>query len=406
MLIPFSPPRIDEENIAAVNEVLRSGWITTGPRTKEFEKQISAYCGIQTTLCVNSATAGLELILRWLGVGEGDEVIIPAYTYCATANVVIHCGATPVMVDIDDDFTIDPEKIKAAITPKTKVIIPVDIAGYPCRYDEIMQLVNDKKYQQIYTPKTPNQEKLGRILVMADAAHSFGAIYKNSRSGSLADVAVFSFHAVKNLTTAEGGAICFRLPDTFDEDEVYRYLCAYSLHGQNKDALSKLQKGNWRYDVCDAGYKCNMTDIQAAIGLVELNRYDETLRRRREIFQKYNQAFADSPFFQLPEYETAERISSYHLFPLRIKNCTEEERDRIIEEIFEKDVAVNVHFIPLPMLSYYKNLGYSIGNYPHTYNNYCREISLPVYFTLTDQQVDAVINAVNQATKHVKSRTP
>ncbi|MDR2979431.1 MAG: DegT/DnrJ/EryC1/StrS family aminotransferase [Bacteroidales bacterium] len=400
MPIPFSPPRIDEENIAAVNEVLRSGWITTGPRTKEFERQISDYCGVQHTICLNSATAGLELALRWFGVQEGDEVILPAYTYCASANVIAHCGAKPVMVDINDDFTIDPEKIRAAITPKTKAIIPVDIAGLPCHYDEIMQLAQDESCRKLFTPQTENQQKLGRVLVLSDAAHSFGAQYKNRRTGSLADITVFSFHAVKNLTTAEGGAVCLHLPDTFDEDEIYHYLCRISLHGQSKDALSKTF-GNWRYDVYEAGYKCNMTDIQAAIGLVELNRYAENLQRRRAIFQRYSEALSKYSTFQLPEYEMNERISSYHIFPLRIHDCTEEERNRIMEEIFQHGVSVNVHFIPLPMLTFYKNSGYSIENYPKTYDNYSREISLPVYFTLTNDQVETVIEMVIQATNKV-----
>lgn len=402
MLIPFSPPRIDEENIAAVCEVLQSGWITTGPKTKEFEKKLAEYCNVKTAICLGSATAGLELILRWFGVKEGDEVIIPAYTYCATANVVVHCGAKPVMVDVNDDFTIDPEKIRAAITPKTKVVIPVDIAGYPCRYDEIREVVEDDRCRSLFTPQSENQQMLGRVLILSDAAHSLGAFYKKQPIGSVADITVFSFHAVKNLTTAEGGAICFHLPANFDEAGIYRYLCQFSLHGQSKDALSKL-KGTWRYDVYEAGYKCNMTDIQAAIGLVELNRYGETLQRRREIFQKYNSAFSQLPFFQLPEYATNDRVSSYHVFALRIMDCTEEERDRIIEEIFNQDVSVNVHFIPLPMLSFYKNSGYSIADYPQTYDNYSREISLPVYYSLTDEQVDIVIDAVVNAVSKIKS---
>lgn len=402
MLIPFSPPRIDEKVINAVNNVLRSGWITTGPKTKEFEKKIAEYCGISTVICLNSATAGLELILRWFGVSEGDEVIIPAYTYCATANVVIHCKAKPVMVDIGDDFTVNVENIRKAVTSRTKVIVPVDIAGYPCDYDGINALVESPGIKSLFRAATPEQESLGRILVMADAAHSFGATYKRKKSGALTDISVFSFHAVKNLTTAEGGAICLNLPSRFDQEKLYRDFCRISLHGQSKDALSKLQVGNWKYDVLEAGYKCNMTDIQAAIGLVELARYDsEMIPRRKTIFDRYSDAFSRDPRFQLPEYNSADRTSSFHLYPLRIRNISEEQRDRIIERIFEREVAVNVHFIPLPLLTYYRECGYNIKDYPVTYDNYSREISLPVYYTLTDEQVNKVIDAVIKSVKEI-----
>lgn len=402
MLIPFSPPRIDEKVIDAVNNVLRSGWITTGPKTKEFEKKIAEYCGISTVICLNSATAGLELILRWFGVSEGDEVIIPAYTYCATANVVIHCKAKPVMVDIGDDFTVNVENIRKAVTSRTKVIVPVDIAGYPCDYDGINALVESPDIKSLFRAATPEQESLGRILVMADAAHSFGATYKGKKSGALTDISVFSFHAVKNLTTAEGGAICLNLPSRFDQEKLYRDFCRISLHGQSKDALSKLQVGNWKYDVLEAGYKCNMTDIQAAIGLVELARYDsEMIPRRKTIFDRYSDAFSHDPRFQLPEYNSPDRTSSFHLYPLRIRNISEEQRDRIIERIFEREVAVNVHFIPLPLLTYYRECGYNIKDYPVTYDNYSREISLPVYYTLTDEQVNKVIDAAIKSVKEI-----
>ena len=397
MLIPFSPPRIDEKTIDAVNEVLRSGWITTGPKTKEFEKRLADYCGISHVICVNSATSGLELMLRWFGITEGDEVIVPAYTYCATANVIKHCGATPIMVDISDDFTIDIEKIKEAITPRTKAIIPVDIAGYPCDYDRIYELIHSPDVVKMFTPNSPNQTLLGRILVMSDAAHSIGASYKGKRTGSLTDITVFSFHAVKNLTTAEGGAICLNLPTPFNMDEIYQYLCCISLHGQSKDALAKMQVGNWRYDVIEAGYKCNMTDIQAAIGLVELARYDEMLAKRKSIFDRYTEAFADGKLFQAPTYETSDRISSYHVYPLRIQNIDESQRDAIMAKIFAEGVSVNVHFIPLPMLRYYKNLGYNIDNYPCTYHHYSQEISLPVYYDLSDEEVERVIEVVKMA---------
>lgn len=401
-MIPFSPPHIDDKIVEEVVAALRSGWITTGPRTKAFEKQIAAFCGIQDVLCVNSASSGLELILHWFGVGPGDEVIVPAYTYTATAAVVIHCGATPVMVDVRPDFLIDVGKVRAAMTPRTKVVIPVDIAGYPCDYDELNALVNDAAVREQFNPSNELQRMLGRPLVMADAAHSLGARYKGRRTGALADVTVFSFHAVKNLTTAEGGAISFNLPAPFDTEALYKQLCTYSLHGQSKDALAKTQIGNWRYDVLDAGYKCNMTDVAAAMGIVELERYDrEILPRRRAIFEQYAEAFASDPRFQVPEFATSDKITSYHVFALRLVKTTESQRDAVMQHIFEQEVAVNVHYIPLPMLSVYKNRGYKIEEYPVTYDNFSREISLPVYYDLTDGQVQQVIAAVKNAADKV-----
>ena len=395
MVIPFSPPRIDEKIIAEVTEALRSGWITTGPRTKKLEQKVAEYVQVPKVVCLNSASAGLELALRWFGVSEGDEVIVPAYTYCATANVVVHCGATPVMVDVNPDFNINVENIRKAITPKTKVIMPVDIAGFPCDYDEINALVQDTNIQKMFQARTDEQKMLGRILVLSDAAHSVGAEYKGKRTGSLCDITVFSFHAVKNLTTAEGGAICLNLPEPFNHEEIYKTLCIKSLHGQSKDALAKTQLGNWRYDVTEAGFKCNMTDILAAIGLVELERYnDDMLVKRKAIFDAYSEAFAEYDCFEVPVYETPEKTSSYHVYPLRIKGITEEQRDQLMQKIFEQEVTVNVHFIPLPMLSVYKNKGYKIENYPVTYDNYSREISLPVYYDLTDEQLAKVIESV------------
>ena len=393
-MIPFSPPHIDDKIINEVTAALKSGWITTGPRTKDFEKKITAYCGNQATLCLNSATAGLEVMLRWFGVGPGDEVILPAYTYSATANVIIHCGATPVFVDVNaDDFNINVSNIEKAITSKTKVIMPVDFAGFPCDYDEINQLVIKHKAQ--FTPHSKNQELLGRIMVLSDSAHSFGANYKNKKCGALTDVSVFSFHAVKNLSTAEGGAITLNLPELFDNQEIYTYLCMLTLHGQNKDALAKTQKGNWKYDIVEAGYKCNMTDLSAAIGLIELERYDnDTQLKRKLIFDTYQTAFSKDNRFQLPVYHTKDKIGCYHLYPLRINGITEQQRDAIMKEIFDCDVSVNVHFIPIPSTSYYKNLGYDIKNYPVTYDNFSREISLPVFYDLTAEQTQTVINAV------------
>ena len=400
-MIPFSPPHIDDKIIAEVTAALKSGWITTGPRTKEFEKKITAYCGNKATLCLNSATAGLEIMLRWYGVGQGDEVILPAYTYSATANVVIHCGAIPVFVDVNtDDFNINVSNIEKAITSKTKVIMPVDFAGYPCDYNEINALVI--KHKNTFVPANENQKKLGRILVLSDSAHSFGGVYDGKKCGALTDVSVFSFHAVKNLTTAEGGAIALNLPEPFDNTEVYNFLCVLTLHGQNKDALAKTQKGNWKYDIIEAGYKCNMTDLSAAIGLIELERYDnDTQLKRKAIFEAYDEAFSKDERFQIPMHVTHLKNGCYHLYPLRIKNITEQQRDAIMKEIFDCDVSVNVHFIPVPAMTYYKNLGYDMANYPITYDNFSREISLPIYYNLTPEQVKTVINAVIQSVNKV-----
>ena len=391
-MIPFSPPRIDQKVINEVIETLKSGWITTGPRTKRFEKEITAYCGCKSTLAVNSATSGLELMLRWFGVKEGDEVIVPAYTYCSTANVVIHCGAKHVFVDVNpDDFNISIKALKNAITERTKVIIPVDLGGFPVDFDEINALVKNAKIKKQFKPNNTIQKTLNRILIINDSAHSFGAIYKGKKVGTNTDISVFSFHAVKNLTTCEGGAICLNLPSPFDNNEVYKYLCMYSLHGQNKDALSKAQKGNWRYDVIEAGYKANMPDILSAIGLVELGRYDnDTLIKRQKIFNVYSKAFEKLPWSQIPVFETLDKKSSFHVYLLRINGISENQRDDIINRIYEREVSVNVHFQPLPMLSFYKKLGYNILDYPVAYDNYSREISLPVYYDLTDEQVKLV----------------
>ena len=395
-MIPFSPPRIDQKVIDEVVDTLKSGWITTGPKTKEFERRLTAYCGNKATLAVNSNTVGLEVVLRWFGVQEGDEVIVPVYTYCATANVIVHCGAKPVMVDVNaDDFDVCLEKVRRAITNKTKVIMPVDLGGMPCAYDELFELVETEEVKTLFQAKTEEQRKLGRILILSDLAHSIGAEYKGRKAGSLADVSVFSFHAVKNLTTAEGGAIMLNLPEPFDNEEVYRYLCTYTLHGQNKDALAKTKKGAWRYDVLVSGFKGNMTDIMASIGLVELSRYeDDTLHYRKCIYDQYTDAFSRYGWAELPIYETEDRKSSYHVYCLRVKGITEQQRDEIIQRIFDKDVSVNVHFQPLPLLSAFKNKGYKIEDYPVAYDNYCREISLPVWYGLNEEMVKTVIDAV------------
>lgn len=401
-MIPFSPPRIDDKTIEAVSEVLKSGWITTGPKTKLFEKEISSYCGVKSTVAVNSWTMGMQVLLHWWGIGEGDEVILPAYTYCASANVIVHAGAKPVLVDINpEDFNLNVDAVRKAITPKTKAILAVDIGGFPCDYEALRSLINEPEVNSQFLPSNDLQRQLGRILLLSDAAHSFGALMNNQKAAALADVSTFSFHAVKNLTTAEGGALCFNLPDSFDHDEIYRQMCVKILHGQSKDALAKTQKGNWRYDVEEPGFKCNMTDIQAAIGLVELDRYQENLDRREVIFNAYDAAFSKEDWAILPLHTTDSKTSSYHLYQIRIKDVTEAQRDAIIQEIFEQDVSVNVHFQPIPMLTAYKKRGYVMSDYPEAFEKYSQMISLPVYFDLTDDQVETVIAAVKSAVAKV-----
>jgi dTDP-4-amino-4,6-dideoxygalactose transaminase len=401
-MIPFSPPRIDQKVIDEVSQTLKSGWITTGPRTKLFENKITEYCGCKASVAVNSWTMGMQVFLHWWGIGKGDEVILPAYTYCATANVIVHAGAKPVMVDITkDDFNISVELVQKAITSRTKAIIAVDLAGFLCDYDRLNAMVREEKYVRQFQASNEKQAKLGRILVISDAAHSFGATLNGNRSGSLADLTAFSFHAVKNLTTAEGGALSFNLPDSFDHQAIYNEFCTLILHGQNKDALAKTQKGNWRYDVEEPGFKCNMTDIQAAIGLIELERYQENLDRRKEIFSQYDVAFKNDSWAITPLHTTSNKTSCYHLYQLRINGATEQQRDAIMQAIFDQDVSVNVHFLPLPLLTAYKKRGYDIQNYPETWNKYHNEISLPVYFNLTNEQVQQVISAVRNAVNQV-----
>ncbi len=402
-MIPFSPPHISQEHIDEVIDTLKSGWITTGPKTKLFEKKLAEYCNVPNVLAVNSATFGLEFMFRWFGVGKGDEVIVPAYTYVATANVVVHTGATPVMVDInEEDFNISLNAIKKAITSKTKVIIPVDIAGFPADYNEINSLVKDRNIKKIFNPVNEIQKKLGRILILSDAAHSFGAKYNSKISGNLTDVSVFSFHAVKNLTTAEGGAIALNLPTAFDNEDIYKYLNMYSIHGQSKDALAKTKIGNWRYDVLEAGYKGNMTDIQASLGLVSLKNYNnKNLKRRKEIFQYYTSKLSEFDWAELPMFKDNLKETSYHLYLLRIKGIDEETRDKIIDSIFKKGVSVNVHFQPLPLLSVYKNKGYKIQDFLVSFDNYSRVITLPVYQDLTDKNLEKIVNAVVESVQKI-----
>lgn len=395
-MIPFSPPHINDETIKEVVNTLRSGWITTGPKTKKFEKLLAKYCGVQSVLCVNSATFGLEIILRWFGVGKGDEVIIPSYTYAATANAVIHTGAKPVLVDCNsNDLNLNLNLLKKAITTKTKVIIPVDIAGLPNNYSIINNIV---KSNELFNPNNEIQKKLGRILVLADAAHSFGANFKGQKSGRLTDVSVFSFHAVKNLTTSEGGAICFNLPNPFNNFNLYEYFNMLILHGQNKDALTKNLKGNWRYDILVPGFKGNMTDISASIGLIGLKYYDsENIKRRKEIFSFYQSSFISKNWAETPIYIDSEKESSYHLYLLRIKGINETTRDLIINTIFNNNVSVNVHFEPLPSKTAYKYLQYSKKDFPNSYDCYERLISLPVYQDLTDEDLELITKTVVNA---------
>ncbi|MDE5575047.1 MAG: DegT/DnrJ/EryC1/StrS family aminotransferase [Bacteroidales bacterium] len=403
MKIPFSPPYIDKSVRTEVMKTLRSGWITTGSKTRALEEEICRLCGAGEVLCVNSWTSGAILMLRWLGVKPGDEVIVPAYTYSATALAVLHAGATPVMVDSGEDFNISPEAIRKAITPRTKAVIPVDIAGFPCNYDAINQIVASPEIKALFEPSSPVQEKLGRILVLNDAAHSLGAYYqKDRRTGCETDVAVFSLHAVKNVTTAEGGAICLNLPAPFDNVQLYRELRMMSLNCQTKDAFTKSKAGGWRYDIVGMGMKVNMPDVNAAIGLAQIRQYDRLLKERKRVFAAYDEAFSACPWAICPPSVQEGRESSYHIYALRIKDFTEAQRDRMIEKITEREVAVNVHFIPMPMLSFFEGLGYRMENYPQAYRNYCAEISLPIYPQLRRKQLRFIIETVKKAYQEAK----
>lgn len=397
MNISFSPPDIGEAEIAEVADTLRSGWITTGPKTKKFEKLIKEYTGAAGCACLNSQTACGEMTLRLLGIGEGDEVIVPAYTYTATASVVCHVGATLKMVDVKPGtLEMDREKLEAAITDKTKVIIPVDVAGIMCDYDSIYEIVERKK--DLFTPKNDIQKAIGRIIVMADGAHSLGAVRNGIKSGARADFTNFSFHAVKNLTTAEGGAAAWRHIDGIDDEEIYKKYMLLSLHGQTKDALHKSGIGAWEYDIVEPYFKCNMTDIMASIGLVQLSRYEGLLARRQEIIAKYNEAFSDDRFIT-PVHKGENFCSSGHLYLLRIKGADHQKRCEIINKMGEKGIACNVHYKPLPLLSAYKKRGFDIANYPESYKMYENEISLPLHTLLTDEQVDYIISSLKEIVK-------
>lgn len=389
MNIPFSPPDITEQEIEEVTSALRSGWITTGPRTKELERQVAAYCGTEKAICLNSQTACAEMALHVLGVGPGDEVIVPAYTYTATASVVYHVGAKIVMVDCQrDSLEMDYDKVETAISENTKAIIPVDLAGIPCNYDRIYEIVEKKR--DLFRANSDIQKALGRVAVMADTAHSFGAMRRGKPSGCLADFSSFSFHAVKNLTTAEGGALTWNTISGIDNEAIYKQLQLLSLHGQSKDALAKTQLGAWEYDIIGPWYKCNMTDVAAAIGLSQMRRYDAMLAHRKEIIGRFDAALKPLGVGVLEHYNDQHQ-SSGHLYLSRVPGITLEQRNEIIIKMAERGIACNVHYKPLPMHTAYKNLGFDIKDYPNAYAHFANEISLPLHTCLTDEQVEYVI---------------
>jgi dTDP-4-amino-4,6-dideoxygalactose transaminase len=397
-MIPFYLPFVNDDIIDNLIDTIKSGWITTGPQVKILQEEVAIISGVNDVLCVNSATSALTLALHWYGVKPGDEVIIPAYTFAATALAVLHLGAKPVMVDIKDDFCIDTSKLTKAITEKTKVIMPVDMAGLPCDYNEIYDVVNSKEVKDKFKPLGDNQKKLGRVLILSDAAHSIGARYRGRPTGSLADLTVFSFHAVKNISSAEGGAICINLPLPFDNKKIYDFLRLISFNGQTKDAYAKTMGAEWKYDIIYPGFKINMPDILASIAVAQFQIYKKELHnRRKEIFALYDKAFEKISWAISPPSLCKKKESSYHVYLLRIKDITEAQRDLIIEEIFRNGVSVNVHFQPLPMLTVFKNLNYKIEDYPVSYKNYSIEISLPVYPQLTNDNISYIVDCVIKA---------
>ena len=388
--VPFSPPDITESEVNLVSEALRSGWITTGPKTKEFERLIAMCCQTEQAVCLNSATACMELILRVLGVGQGDEVITPAYTYTATASVTCHVGAKVVMVDTaPDSFEMDYDKLADAITERTKVVLPVDLAGVVCDYDKIFAAVESKKH--LFSPANDIQKAYGRVIVLADAAHAFGAKWHGKMCGEIADFTSFSFHAVKNLTTAEGGALTWRNHDGVDNESLYKQFQLLSLHGQNKDAFAKTRLGAWEYDIVAPYYKCNMTDVMAGIGLAQLKRYPEMLYRRRQIIERYNEGLKGRNV-QVLDHFGDDHSSSGHLYLVRLLGEDVEYRNAVIERMAERGIACNVHYKPLPMMTAYKNLGFDIVDYPNAYNQYHNEITLPLHTSLTNEDVEYVIS--------------
>lgn len=392
--IPFSPPDMTEAEVKEVAQAILSGWITTGPRTKELERQIATYIGVNKAVCLNSQTACAEMALRLLGIGEGDEVIVPAYTYTASASIVCHVGAKLIFVDVQPHcLEMDYDALEAAITPNTKAIIPVDLAGIPCDYDRLMQIVENKR--PIYQPANDIQHALGRVAICADAAHAFGAEWHGKKVGAIADFTAFSFHAVKNLTTAEGGALTWRSIPGISDDELYRMVQLFSLHGQSKDALAKTKLGAWEYDIVGPWYKCNMTDIMAALGLVQMKRYPDMLLRRKAIIERYDNALKAAGIEVLNHYTDLHQ-SSGHLYITRVPNISTEQRQTIIEQMAEQGIATNVHYKPLPMMTAYKKMGFDIQNYPNAYAHFANEITLPLHTRLTDEEVEYIIeNYIN-----------
>lgn len=403
MKIPFSPPYIDDDVRSEVLAALDSGWITSGPRVLALERLVAEKTGAEQVACCSSATAGLMLALHWYGIGPGDEVIIPSYTYAATALVVMHLGARPVMVDVNDDFNINVDDVKRKMSHKTKAIIPVDIGGWPCDYNSLCELVNSRECKRTFVPGNEDQKNLGRVMVLADAAHSIGAVYMDKPVGQWADFTVFSFHAVKNITTAEGGAICINLPkEKFTNEAIYKQLKLWSLNGQTKDALSKTNGAGWKYDIVYQGFKMNLPDICAAIGLAQLRKYhDIILPARKRVYQTYRTLFQKHPWAQLPPADSKERTSSYHLFALRVKNITEGQRDAMIDFAARQGVSLNVHFQPLPQLTLFREKGYDILDFPIAFDNYSREISLPVYPELDEEKVLYIVGTLENAYKSV-----
>ena len=390
MKIPFSPPDITEQEADEVRDALLSGWITTGPRTKQLEREIAVFCETERAVCLNSATACLESVLRILGVGEGDEVITSAYTYTASASVVCHVGARLVLVDTQPgSYEMDYDKLADAITEHTKVVIPVDLAGIPCDYDKIFRVVESKKH--LFRPRNDIQKAFNRVIVSADAAHAFGATWHGRKIGSVADFTSFSFHAVKNLTTAEGGALTWRSREGIDNEQLYREFQLLSLHGQSKDALAKTQLGAWEYDIVSPAYKCNMTDVMAAIGLVQMKRYPGLLARRRQLIETYNDALADCNVALLEHYN-AEHVSSGHLYLVRLIEKDSTFRNKVITEMACREIACNVHYKPLPMMTAYKALGFDVKDYPNAYHQFENEVTLPLHTRLTDEQVDFMLS--------------
>lgn len=415
MQIPFSPPDITPEEIKEVTEALKSGWITTGPKTKELEKEVANFCGVPRAACLNSQTACAELALRILGVGPGDEVITTAYTYTATASVINHVGAKIVLIDTQEtSLEMDYQALSDAITEKTKVVIPVDIAGIPCDYEKIFSIVESKRalFRPMVLEETDEtdmlrklgaqiQHSIGRVIVLADTAHSFGAIWRGQKAGSIADFSAFSFHAVKNFTTAEGGALTWRPIENIEDENIYHNIQLLSLHGQSKDALAKTKLGAWEYDIVFPGFKCNMTDVLAGIGLAQMRRYSDLLARRKQIIKRYDEAFNPLGIISLNHY-SEEHDSSGHLYITQIPGISYAERSEIIIKMAERGVACNVHYKPLPMLTAYKRLGFSIQNYPRAYHHFCQEITLPLHTRLSDEEVEYIIRCFSEIVQEYK----